>query len=288
MKNALTGVERALFWTLAFAAFAAVAAALGARAVDRIAVSYEQARSDYAIVRVLAPEGAPGIAAAETALTRAPHVRSTAPMTAGRAAELLGEIAPGPSPADAASAEPLRLIEIELEPVAPNIDVSGDIEAALAQNNVTAEVIAAPDDAAGGGLASRVRTFAMWGAAAFALTMAVIVWLAARGLAARRREIVTVMCDLGATRSQAAGRIADEAAVLGLYAGLVGGVLAGLAGIIVLLLAVPGASLETLPRMILPVDLAPIVAAPLGAAIAAGAGARAAAGYFHGQAARLG
>jgi hypothetical protein len=50
----------------------------------------------------------------------------------------------------------------------------------------------------------------------------------------------------------------------------------------------PGVSLDALPRMILPVDLAPIVAAPLGAAIAAGFGARAAAGYFHGQAARLG
>jgi hypothetical protein len=118
--------------------------------------------------------------------------------------------------------------------------------------------------------------------------MAVIVSLAARSLAARRREMVTVICDLGATRGQAAGRVADEAAVLGLYAGLVGGALAGFAALIVLLLAIPGASLGSLPRMILPVDLVPILAAPLGAAIAAGAGARAAAGYFHSQAARLG
>jgi len=286
MKNALTGIERALFWTLAFAAFAATAAGLGARAVDRIAVSYEQARSDYAIVRVLAPEGAAGIAAAETALAHAPHVVSAAPMTAGRAAELLGEIAPAPSEAEALP--PIRLIEIELAAAAPNVDVAGDIEAALAQGGVTAEVVAAPNDAAGGGLAARVRGVAFWGAAAFALMMGVIVWLAARGLAARRRELVTVMCDLGATRSQTAGRIADEAAVLGLYAGLVGGVLAGLAGLAMLLLLTPGASLAALPSMILPVDLAPIVAAPLGAAIAAGAGARAAAGYFHGQAARLG
>ena len=129
---------------------------------------------------------------------------------------------------------------------------------------------------------------AFWGAVAFALMMSVIISLAARSLAARRREMVTVMCDLGATRSQAAGRIADEAAVLGLYAGLVGGVLAGFAGLIVLWLAIPGLSVDALPALILPVDLAPIVAAPLGAAIAAGFGARAAAGYFHGQAARLG
>jgi hypothetical protein len=65
-------------------------------------------------------------------------------------------------------------------------------------------------------------------------------------------------------------------------------VLAGISGLIVLMLAIPGVNLDALRTMILPVDLAPIVAAPLGAAIAAGAGARAAAGYFHGQAARLG
>jgi hypothetical protein len=59
-------------------------------------------------------------------------------------------------------------------------------------------------------------------------------------------------------------------------------------GLIVLWLAIPGVSLDALPRMILPVDLLPIAAAPLGTAIAAGAGARAAAGYFHAQAARLG
>jgi predicted lysophospholipase L1 biosynthesis ABC-type transport system permease subunit len=118
--------------------------------------------------------------------------------------------------------------------------------------------------------------------------MAIIVSLAARSLAARRRELVTVMCDLGATRSQTAGRIADEAAVLGLYAGLIGGVLAGVAGLIVLMLAIPDLSLNALPDMILPIDLAPVVAAPLVAALASGAGARAAAGYFHGQAARLG
>lgn len=53
-------------------------------------------------------------------------------------------------------------------------------------------------------------------------------------------------------------------------------------------LAMPGANLETLPAMILPVDLIPIAAAPLVAAIASAFGARGAAGYFHGQAARLG
>jgi cell division transport system permease protein len=286
MRNALTGVERALFWTLAFAAFAAAAAGLAARAVDRVAADYEAQRNNYAIVRVIAPEGAAGIAAAEMALAHAPLVTSAAPMTAGRAAALLAEW--GGAEVAAADMPPLRLIEVELAGASASVDVAGDIVAALAQGGVTAEVIAAPNDASGGGLAGRVRAAAFWGAVAFAVMMAVIISLAARSLAARRREMVTVMCDLGATRSQAAGRIADEAAVLGLYAGLAGGVLAGVAGLVVLWLAIPGLSLDALPAMILPVDLAPIVAAPLGAAIAAGFGARAAAGYFHGQAARLG
>ena len=286
MRNALTGVERALFWTLAFAAFAAAAAGLAARAVDRLALHYENQRNAYAIVRVIAPEGPTGIAAAESALTRAPYVTSAAPMTAGRAAALLEQW--GGAEVRAEDMPALRLIEVELEPVAPNVDISGDLVAALAQGGVTAEVIGAPDAASGGGASNRVRTAALIGAVAFGLVMAVIVSLASRTLAARRRELVTVMCDLGATRTQAAGRIADEAAVVGLYAGLAGAALAAVAGLIVMLLAIPGASIETLPQMILPIDLAPIVAAPMGAAIAAGAGARAAAGYFHGKAARLG
>lgn len=286
MKGGLLGVERALFWTLVFAAFAATSAGLAARAVDRIAVGYEQQRNAYAIVRVLAPDGPAGMAAAETALASAPHVTSAAPMTAGRAAALLSE-ASG-EPVDPEHMPDLRLIEIELAPASPQADVSGDIVAALAAGGVTAELIAAPDDNNGGGLAPRVRNAAFWGAIVFAAMMAVIAWLAARGLAARRREMVTVMCDLGATRSQTAGRIADEAAVTGLYAGVAGAALAVIAGVIVLWLVIPGTTLNTLSSMILPIDLVPIGAAPLGAAIAAGAGARAAAGHFHGQAARLG
>ena len=37
MRGGLLGVERALFWTLAFAAFAAASAGLAARAADRVA-----------------------------------------------------------------------------------------------------------------------------------------------------------------------------------------------------------------------------------------------------------
>lgn len=281
MKNALSGVERAMFWTLAVAAFAAVAVGLSARAAHRLADQYDADRRSYAIVTVVAPEGPEAMAAAEAALQHAPHVTSAAPMTAGRAAAFLGL-------ADSQDLPPLRLIEIELEPDPEATDVAGDIVAALAGGGVTAEVVQAPDDSASGGVAGLVRAAALWGALAFALIMAVIVSLAARSLAARRREVVTVMTDLGATQAQCAARIADEAALLGLYAGLAGAALAGAVGIIVVLLAVPGARLETLPEMIRPFDLVPIVAAPLGAAVAAGIGARAAASYFHLRAARLG
>jgi cell division transport system permease protein len=284
MRNALTGIERALFWTLAFAAFAAAAAGLAARGVDRMAAYYEQTRASYAIVRVVAPEGPAGMAAAQAALDAAPQVSSAARMTAGRAAALLEQW--GGAAVSTEDMPALQLIEIELSSDASG-DVGGELEAALAEGGVTAEVVQAPESASGG-VAARVRTAAFWGAAAFALVMALIISLAARGLAARRRELVTVMADCGATQGQAAGRIADEAAVLGLYAGLVGGLLAGACGLIVLLVAIPGAGPDTLMQMILPIDLAPIAAAPLGAAIAAGAGARAAAGFFHGQAARLG
>jgi|CXWL01.1.fsa_nt_gi cell division protein FtsX len=285
MKNALRGIERALFWTLAFAAFAAAAAGFGARAADRLAASYDTERNAYAIVRVIAPEGPAGVAAAEVALTQAPQVTSAAPMTAGRAAALLAQW--GGSPVAAGDMPDLRLIEIELTPEAASGDPTGDIAAALAAGGVTAEVVVAPDAASGGGLAGFVRQAALWGTLAFGAVMAVIVSLAARSLAARRRETIVVMADLGATRTHTAGHIADEAALIGLYAGAIGAAMAAALGVIVLLVLIPSATIETLPDMLKPIDLAPLIAAPLGAALATGFGARAAAGYFHGQAARL-
>jgi cell division transport system permease protein len=269
-----------------FAACAAVVAGLAARGIDRMAAAYEDARHGYAIVRVVAPEGPAGMAAAESALTHAPHVTSAAPMTAGRAAALLAQW--GGASLNGAEIPDLRLIEIDLAASPPNTDVSGDIVAALAQGGVTAEVIEAPDNASGGGLAPRVRAAALWGSIVFAALMALIVSLAARGLAARRRELVTVMTDLGATRGQAAGKIAGEAASLGFQAGLVGGVLAGLSALVALLVVLPHVSVSALRAIIMPLDFVPIVAAPVVAALAAAAGARAAAGYFHGKAARVG
>lgn len=286
MRNALAGIERTLFWTLAFAAFAAAAVGLAARAVDRVADSYEVQRMNYAIVRVVAPEGPAALAAAEAALARSIYVSSAAPMSAQRAAELLGQWGGGDVAAE--DMPPLRLIEIELTPEALQQPAIGDeLVAALAQGGVTADVIGAPNETSGGGVSRRVSMAAGWGAAAFAAIMAVIIALGARTLAARRRDLIMVMADLGATRSQAAGRIADEAAVIGLYAGATGAVLAAFVGAALLFFMMPGLNAGDLRLLILPVDLVPLAAAPLGAAVAAGFGARAAAGTFHGQAARL-
>ncbi|WP_395645840.1 FtsX-like permease family protein [Terricaulis sp.] len=284
MKNALAGLERTLFWTLAVAAFAAACLGLAARAVDRVATGYEQERQSYAIVQVTGPEGPAGIAAAEVALAHSPLVVRAAPMSPERAAELLRQ--PGAESVSAEEMPELRLIEIELTPDAWNQDFPTLLETALTQAGVTGAVIAASHSDNGGSVMTRARFFAFWGAVLFAVVMSVIVALGARGLAARRREQIVVMADLGATRSQTAGRIADEAAVMGLYAGAVGGLLAGMAGALTLI-AITGASTSDLRALIMPIDFAPIVAAPLVAALAAGLGARTAAGYLHGRAARL-
>ncbi|MEJ0059898.1 MAG: hypothetical protein WDM79_10140 [Terricaulis sp.] len=277
--------DRALFWTLAIAAFAAAAVGLASRAVDRGAAGFEQDQASYAIVRVIAPEGPEAVSAAEAALNGAPHVARAEPISPRRAADLLAEW--GGSPVAEEDVPPLRLIEIELEPAPPQVDVAGDVVAALARGGVTAEVVQAPAYAGAGGMAARVRFGALWGAIAFAVVAALIVSLAARGFASRRRELVQVLADIGATRGQAAGRVADEAARTGLVAGLTGSAIAGVAGVILILLFVPGASFETLPTMILPADTVPLAGAPLLAAVAAAMGARAGAESFYAEAARL-
>lgn len=285
MRGALAGSERTVFWALACAAFAAAAAGLVARAADRLAENYETQRTNYAIVRVLAPEGAAGLAAAETVLAGAPHVTAAARMTEARAAALLEQW--GGAPVSGEELPDLRLIEVDLAPAPATADLSGDVEAALAAGGVTAELIEAPATASGGGLAARISAAALWGALGFSLLMAMIAGLAARTLAARRANLVEVLADLGATRGNASARVADEAASLGFWAGVAGAALAGLAAAILLLALVPGATLDTLPRMILPIDTAPLVVAPLLAAIAAGMGARSAAEAVHANAARL-
>src|SRR5262249_12643640 len=196
----------------------------------------------YAIVRVQAPEGPGGVALAQAALAHAPHVLSSAPMTARRAEELLTQMGAGPVP----DLPPLGLIEIDIDPASAQSDVSGDIEASLAQAGVTAQVIRTPTGPTTG-MALTVRNAAWCGAGIVAAVMAFIISLAARSLAARRADLVTVMADLGATAGQAAGRVGDEAAILAVRAGVAGALLAFVIAVIAVLVFVPGASLRVLP-----------------------------------------
>lgn len=285
MRNPFVGIERALYLTLFFAAFAAAGAGFGARAIDRLAANYETDRSAYAVVRVIAPEGPEGVAAAQTALAHAPHVMSAAPMTAERAAELLASW--GGAPIAAADMPDLRLIEIEFAPAEPGVDRAGNVNARLAELGVTAEIVRAPPSATSARMAGLVRNVALWGAFGFGGVMALLASLSARGLAARRRDYIAVLADLGATRSQTAGRIADEAALVGLYAGVAGTALAAVLAAIVLMVLLPQTTIDTLPDYVRAIDLAPLLATPIGAALATGFGARAAAGDFHATAARL-
>jgi cell division transport system permease protein len=285
MNRPVADVDRALFWTLAIACFAAAAAGLFARGVDRLAETYREQRSNYAIVRVVAPDGPGAIQAAGAVLAGAPQVERAAPITAARAAELLQQW--GGADVQVMERPPLRLIEVELAPGFENSDVNGDLVAALAQVGVTGEVVRPPAGSGIAGMAARARMIAVFGASAFAAVMALVVTLAMRTMAARRTDFVTVLADLGATRSQAAGRVADEAASLGLRAGVVGALCAGLVALGVLMALVPGATLAKLPGLIHPLDAIPLAAAPLVAAFAAAMGARAAASTIYERAARL-
>lgn len=285
MGKALAATERALFWALAAAVFAAVCAGLAARAIQRVSENYESQVRNYAIVRVEAPEGPEAMDAALGALERAPHVRAAARVSNERVAEMLESL--GAAPVEGQELPQLRLIELDLEQAPADADVDGDLEAALAAVNVTGEIMRSPSASDSHDWTWRARHAALWGAVAFAILIALIVTLASRGFATRRRDMLQVMADLGETRGKAASKVADVAALAGFWAGLVGALAAGAAGLFILMV-LRGAAIGDLPQLIVPIDLAPLAGAPLFASVAAAMGARRAAESFYDQAARLG
>ena len=126
-ENALTGVERALFWTLAFSAFAAAAAGLAARAVDRSPC-------------ITKPSATPTPSSASSPpgpqVSPLPKQRSPTPTRDQRRADdsrprRLIAAGMGGQVVRAEDIPPLSLIEIELAPTGPPVDISGDIVAAL-------------------------------------------------------------------------------------------------------------------------------------------------------------
>jgi cell division protein FtsX len=284
MSRAMAAAERALFWALVAAVFAAVCAGLAARATYRVAEHYEADVRNYAIVSIQAPETPEAMSLALEALQGARHVRAAAVISAERVAALLQLTG---AQVDQSEAPETRLIEVDLSPAGSDADVDGDLAAALAAVGVTGEILRDESGSASVAWAGRARAVALWGAVGFSILMALVVTLAARGFAARRRDMIEVMTDLGESRGKTAGKVADQAAMSGFWAGAVGALAAGGVALAVVLV-LTGAQASDLARLVLPIDAAPLAAAPLFAAVAAAMGARRAAESFYDQAARLG
>lgn len=278
------GHERAMFWTMAFACFAAAMAGIGGRAAHHVADRWAFEAAGLAVVRVLAADDLAVLGAAERTLAAAPDVAAARSLTPERAAGLLQDqtgalVNPGDLP-------PLRLIEVDLRPnAAPGAERR--LEQALSAQGIAAEVLL-PGPPPETERSIRIVRFAATAGAAFvAAVMAAIIGLAARALAHRRRDYVTVMADLGATRTRAAGEVGQEAARSGLIAGALGAVAAAGAALLALYVVRPGETAAQLLAMASVVDLAPLLATPVLAALVAGAGARASAERQFARAARL-
>lgn len=279
--------EYTLFWTMVVACFTAALACLGARALDRSASGVLRDRQGYMIVRVIAPEGQAGMHSAAAALIGLSSVAEAEVMSSERAAELLQTWSG--APLAAADLPPLRLIEVTLQPDTPaGARVEREIVGALADAGVTAEAIGPPSEDGRAADAVRLRDTAFKAALALSVVMALIVMMAARTLAARKRDLVTVLADLGAPRSMAGLKLADEAGATGFLAGAVGALAAGGAGAVFAGMAFPELRQGDLIAAIAPADIAPLVAAPFIAALAAGIGARFSSEMLYARAARFG
>ncbi len=276
---------RWVFWAIAAACFAAAAAGLLARAAHYMADRWAHEATGVAIVRVLASDSPEQLAQAELVIAAAPPVARADIVTAERAAALLEDW--GGGEVRAADLPPLRLVEVEFDVDAPP-DSPQRLEAYLARRGLAAEVIAPADVTT---LATRsaqtMRRAALAGAAFLALMMAAIIVLSARALALRQTQLITALADLGATGAGAARNVGDEAASLGLWAGIAGAGAAALAAFGGIYVTQPSAGVLDIVLGAHWLDWIPIIATPLAAAALAALGARSAASALHARAARL-
>ncbi|MET0181302.1 MAG: hypothetical protein ABW199_00290 [Caulobacterales bacterium] len=269
------------------ACFTAALACLGARAVDRATSGVLRDREGYMIVRVIAPEGEDGMNRAATALIGMTDIAQAQVMSAGRAAELLRTWAGAAVNQD--DLPPLRLIEVTLADDAPaSARSEREIVAGLADVGVTAEAIGPPADDGRVADAARLRSTSYLGAGALSAVMALIVLMAARSLAMRRRDLVTVLADLGAPRSDAGLKLSDEAGAAAFLAGAIGAAAAGAAGFFFAGFAFPDVPQSSVLTSLTAGDIAPLIAAPFAAAFAAGLGARLASEALYARASRFG
>lgn len=281
------GLDRTLFWTMVVACFTAALACLGARSLDRAAADVLRDRTGYIIVRVIAPDGPDGLHRAAAALIGSSDVAEAEVMSTQRAADLL-ELWSGAA-VNSADLPPLRLIEVTMQPDIPaGAQTERAIVALLGEAGVLAEAIGPPDDGGRAAEAGRLRQAALWAALGLSAVMALIVALAARALAARRRDLVTVLADLGATSGEASLRVTDEAGGNGFLAGVLGALAAGAAAAAFASMVYPDLDGRSLLAFLRPADVAPLLAAPVIAALAAGLGARLAAQSMFARAERVG
>ena len=283
MKSANQPKESALFWTFAVAAVAALLVMLVARVADRFLGAYDAETSNYAIVRVLAPDDEGAIGRAEAVLKTAPSVARAARMSQERAAQMLRDAGADSVLGDLPS---LRLIELRLKSGINGAEISGDLSDRLAAQGITADVLRPPPNQTQDMLRA-APLLVHGGAIGFALVLCAIAGLAARGIASRRADLIQVMADLGATRGQTGKRIGDEAGAIGFGAGLLAAVLVGGGAFLAMLFLIPGADISSVSRQISLFDLAPLAIAPFLSAFVAGSGARASTDSLYAEAARL-
>lgn len=274
-----------LFSAMVVACFTAALACLAARGVDRNTAQLEAERTGYLIVRVLTPDGDAALSTAASTLIADPRIDHAQVMDAARAQALL-QAWVGPS-VSARDLPPLRLIEVSLEPEAPApAALQDDLARELQAAGVTAQVIGPPEN---GELdqARRIRDAAVVGALALSIVMALIVALAARTIAQRRKDYLEVMADLGGSPHDAGEHVSDEAGASGFAAGLLGATAAGMAGFSFLAAATGETTLQGLRALLEPADAVALFATPFVAALAAAIGGRWAAGAIYSHAARL-
>lgn len=279
------GSARWVFWAIAAACFAAAAAGLLARAANYMADRWAHESTGVAIVRVLASDDPAALAQAEEIIAAAPGVASAEIVTAERAAALLQDW--GGQEVRASDLPPLRLIEVEFTLDAPS-DAPRRLEALLQQRGLASQVIAPNANATQAEQSARtMRLAAAGGAGFFALMMAAIILLAARAMAQKRIDLITAMADIGATSAGASRDVGDEAASMGLWAGILGAGAAAMAAFAAIYLMQPSADALEIVTGAHWMDWAPIAATPIASALLASAGARGAAASLHARAARL-
>ena len=286
MKREFAGLDAPLFMALVAAVFAAVMAGLGARAVQRLADAHRQDVENYAIVRVIAPDGVDALSEATEALRNSTLVRAAAPISRERVIELLQALGGADVPPD--TLPQLRLIEVDLAPAPPDTDVDSELIAAMAGAGVTADIMRDQSAPSEGDWTARAKDLAPWAALFFALLMALVVSFASRGFAAKRRSQITVMSDSGVPRARAGGLVATSAATTGFWAGLTGALAAAALALALLLLTTQNEGPASAFALLVPFDVWPIAVAPLAAAAFAAIGARRAAESYYDQASRLG